>query len=131
MTLKHIQKHSSVTEIQNNVESRQESLNSQEASAPLIPLEPEIVVQQESLSESEEDDYQIPFFPRRSTRFTRGAPLSRYGNVVSHSVGPIYPDFEFCGREGAGTVRLGDLARINHNISFCSFLQITKCTTSF
>ena len=35
---------SSVTEIRNNVESRQESLNSQEASAPLIPLEPEIVV---------------------------------------------------------------------------------------
>lgn len=88
---------SSVTEIQNNVESRQESLNSQEASAPPIPLEPEIVVQQESLSESEDDDYQIPFFPRRSTRSTRGAPPSRYGNVVSHSVGPKYPDFEFCG----------------------------------
>ena len=88
---------SSVTEIQNNVESREESLNSQEASAPPIPLEPEIVVQQESLSKSEDDDYQIPFFPRRSTRSTRGAPPSRYGNVVSHSVGPKYPDFEFCG----------------------------------
>ena len=88
---------SSVTEILNNVESRQESLNSQEASAPPIPLEPEIVVQQESLSESEDDDFQIPFFPRRSTRSTRGAPQSRYGNVVSHSVGPKYPDFEFCG----------------------------------
>ena len=79
---------SSVTETQTNVESKQESLNSQEASAPPIPLEPEIVVQQESLSESEDDNYQIPFFPRRSTRSTRGAPPSRYGNVVSHSVGP-------------------------------------------
>ena len=88
---------SSATEIQNNVENRQETLNSQEASALPIPLEPEIVVQQESLSESEDDDYQIPFFPRRSTRSTRGPPSSRYGNAVSHSVGPKYPDFEFCG----------------------------------
>ena len=55
------------------MESRQESLNSQEASAPPIPLEPEIVVQQESLSESEDDDYQIPY-----ERFL-GIPQKRTG----------------------------------------------------
>ena len=84
---------SSVTETQNN----EESLNSQDASAPLIPLEPEIVVQQESFSESDDDEFQISFLPGRSTRSTRGAPPSRYGNVVSHSVRPKYPDFEFFG----------------------------------